>query len=162
MNGAAWQHLWGAHKNIIILSRELASHRHNKKLFFSPSVFLAINSWKRGRRGGGGGGGGVLCVFYPLRRSPFEKTTFVEKLHQTKKEKKRRKKKKKKNTNNKQQFLTVFFSPPRPHVCLLGLVFLGVCSAERLRLGQLTSSELVCDLLFWVEVSAKAKRNRQY
>lgn len=45
----------------------------------------------------------------------------------------------------------------RPHVCLLGLVFRGVCSAEWLRLGQLTSSELVCDLLFWAEGSAKVK-----
>lgn len=31
----------------------------------------------------------------------------------------------------------------RAHVCLLGLVFLGVCSADWLRLGQLTSSGLV-------------------
>lgn len=39
------------------------------------------------------------------------------------------------------------------HICLLGLVFLGVCSVEWLRLGQVTSSELVCDLLFWAEGS---------
>lgn len=45
-----------------------------------------------------------------------------------------------------------------PHVCLLGLGFLGVCSAVWVRLGQLTSSELVCDLLFWAKGSAKAKK----
>lgn len=51
---------------------------------------------------------------------------------------------------------------PGPHVCLLGLFFLGVCSAEWLRLGQLTStsSELVCDLLFWAEGSGEKKTTK--
>lgn len=32
-----------------------------------------------------------------------------------------------------------------------------MCSADWLRLGQITSSVLVCDLLFWAEGSAKVK-----
>ena len=44
------------------------------------------------------------------------------------------------------------------HVCLLGLDFLGVCSVECVKFRQRTSSELVCDLLLWVAVSAKKKK----
>lgn len=79
-----------------------------------------------------------------LKTNIFRKVAS-KKQKQNKKTKKQQQQKKTPITNNSS---LPFFSPPRPHVCLLGLVFLGVCSVERLRLGQLTSAELVCDLLF--------------